>query len=219
MPAEKSVWRFKTKKEAIDTNSFGVGWNNSGEMDYLYGTFLDTEYTIYADEGVEFTIPNKNGKKDSGYKSWIIHPKYHLIKVTDKIMVKTSDSSTPRPDAQDTPIFDIDRLAKEIDVIFQEQLSISEAKYEAQASSITEGSLNKFEDLLEDTYQKYASEVDAIFPTIKDKLFEEFSKGRTTLVLPSKEEITVEHMDHPELESVMESLHYQRKAMLVGPAG
>lgn len=124
------------------------------------------------------------------------------------------------------PDFDLERLSKEIDAVFQMKFKIGLDHVTEQSSRLvrdTDSKLTKMfanTDLeIRDLVSNYKEKIDAIFPEIKDRLLEEIAKGRTTIVLPTGNEIYVQHMDHPEMERVVKSLTMQRKVMLVGPAG
>ena len=113
------------------------------------------------------------------------------------------------------PDFDLERLAKEIDAVFQMKFKIGLDHVEKGMDELVQEVDLDIRKLL----HTYKEKIDAIFPEIKDRLLEEIAKGRTTIVLPTGSEIHVQHMDHPEMESVVKSLTMQRKVMLVGPAG
>ena len=113
------------------------------------------------------------------------------------------------------PDFDLDRLAKDIDNIFQAKLE----KNIKDLRNDTTALLHGVDDKLTEQFTEFKQRVDSIFPDIKEKLIEEIKGGRTTIVLPNIQEITVGHMDHPVTENAIKSLQLQRKLMLVGPAG
>lgn len=115
----------------------------------------------------------------------------------------------------ETPQFDVDRVAKELDEIFQVVLKSSLEVFEGKSDA----EISNFKKELTKSIEEYKAKIAEIFPNIKDELLAEIAKGRTVLELPQGVEINIQHMDHPKLESVIKSLHYQRKAMLVGPAG
>lgn len=113
------------------------------------------------------------------------------------------------------PEFDLDRLAKEIDGVFQEKMRVKAELLDTESVKILE---KKNQELL-DLFASYNEQVKAIFPDIKEELLAEIAKGRTVIVLPNRSEINVQHMDHPEMVHVVESLALHNQAMLVGPAG
>lgn len=218
---QKYYWRFKTIAEHKKDGTFEIGWNGEGMMDYLYGTYLPEEFTAQADSGKKFQILNTGSEiSQKFHDTWTIVPEFHLTKhYTDTMAEADKSSKAVTPKTDGVPTFDIDRLANEIDGIFQVGLKETTKKHKEVAEEITSQALKSLQGGTEEKIEKYREEVEAIFPDMKDRLLEEFHKGRTILVLPDKSEIKVEHMDHPVLEAVMQSLHYQRKAMLVGPAG
>lgn len=217
---QKHYWRFKTIAEHKEAGTFEVGWNEEGMMDYLYGSFLPEKMEKYAESGETFQLLNTGSEiSQKFHDTWSIIPEIHLTKVYSKDMEEDKSTKAVTPKTEGVPTFDIDRLAKEIDGIFQENLKTTAKKHTEVAEEITSQALKSLQGNTEEKIEKYKEEVEAIFPSMKDRLLEEFHKGRTILVLPDKSEIKVEHMDHPVLEAVMQSLHYQRKAMLVGPAG
>lgn len=217
---QKHYWRFKTIAEHKEAGTFEVGWNEEGMMDYLYGSFLPEEMEKYAESGETFQLLNTGSEiSQKFHDTWSIIPEIHLTKVYSKDMAEDKSTKAVTPKTEGVPTFDIDRLAKEIDGIFQENLKTTTKKHTEVAEEITSQALKSLQGGTEEKIEKYREEVEAIFPSMKDRLLEEFHKGRTILVLPDKSEIKIEHMDHPVLEAVMQSLHYQRKAMLVGPAG
>jgi len=113
------------------------------------------------------------------------------------------------------PEFDVDRVAKELDGVFQSVLTgkISTLDNEAKVR------VSKFEEELDVALKVYGKEIQTIFPEIKQRLLDEVIKGRAVIVLPDSAEVAISHMDHPEMENVVKSLHLHNKAMLVGPAG
>jgi len=113
------------------------------------------------------------------------------------------------------PDFDLDRLAKDIDDVFQKQLERKISELRLDSNKL----LHEVDDKLTEQFTGFKQRVDSIFPDIKERLVEEIQRGRTIIVLPSTQEINVQHMDHPVTEGAIKSLQLQRKLMLVGPAG
>ena len=114
-----------------------------------------------------------------------------------------------------TPEFDYDRLAKEIDTIFQDKYKRASRNLEDTTSQILAKRDKEFEAIIKE--KKNA--VRNILSNIREELIAEVAKGRTTIVLPSTQEINITHTDHPKMEAVVQSLSLFNKAMLVGPAG
>jgi MoxR-like ATPase len=113
------------------------------------------------------------------------------------------------------PDFDLDRLAKDIDGVFQAKLENNIKDLRKDSTKL----LNEVDDKLTEQFTDFKQRVDAIFPDIKERLVEEIQRGRTIIVLPNAQEVNVQHMDHPVTEGAIKSLQLQRKLMLVGPAG
>lgn len=211
----KSYWRFKTEKEL---GLSAIGWNDEGKMDYLFGTILPEDMEPFAEAKTGFLLENKN--TSIANQNWWIDPS-HLIKVDSSMKEESLTDALlkPKEEVSNQPIFDIDRLAKEVDDLFQSKVSSKTEELLQYTGAVTEAQLGEFRSKVLDSLEDYQKEVDQIFPGIKSRLLEEMQKGRTTIVMPDKTEITIEHMDHPVLEEVMQALIQQRKAMLVGPAG
>jgi hypothetical protein len=117
--------------------------------------------------------------------------------------------------SQAVPEFDLDRLAKEIDTIFQDKLKDSILAFDVDVSKSSDEWRLELQNILKEHKDaaKYAAR------NMRDKIMEEIVKGRTTIVLPNTSEIEIQHMDHPKMEDVVKSLVIQKKTMLVGPAG
>ena len=148
------------------------------------------------------------------------------MKEKEMTLAKALSANRTETRSEAVPNFDLERLAKEIDAVFQMKFKIGLDHVTEQSSRLvkdTDSKLTKMfanTDLeIRDLVSNYKEKIDAIFPEIKDRLLEEITKDRTTIVLPTGSEIHVQHMDHPEMESVVKSLTMQGKAMLVGPAG
>lgn len=190
------VWRFKTKEEFIRDGHWDaekgtpVGWNSGKKMNYLMGQRIDSSlHGICQSHGV------------IGVESW-------KIGGSDYVCVDEEFVVTGTPEA---PKFDFERLATEIDGMFQSKLVEAKSKHDV----ITRG----FNTALESNFNTYKNKVHEIFPSIKDSLIAEIQRGHTTIVLPDHREIAITATDHPKLKDVILSLEMQRKAMLVGPAG
>lgn len=225
MSKTKTIWRFKTKDEMLISGGFR-NWNDEGYMDYLFGSYLPQEYELFAEKGVDFNIPNTDkASKELGKSVWEILPKDHLVKEsfeTEKSMQTLTEALLPSDKSkshQEVPVFDIDRLAGEIDNLFQNQLKERTDQLVDFSEAISTSTLADIRTKADVLVNDYEQEVEKIFPTIKDRLIEEFRKGRTSIVLSDKKEIIVDAMDHPVFEEVMLNMLEQKKAMLVGPAG
>lgn len=225
MSKTKTIWRFKTKNEMLMSGGF-KNWNDEGYMDYLFGSYLPQEYELFAEKEVNFNIPNTDkASKELGKSVWEILPKDHLVKEsfeTEKSMQTLTEALLPSDESkshQEVPVFDIDRLAEEIDGLFQNQLKERTDQLVDFSEAISTSTLADIRTKADVLVNDYEQEVEKIFPTIKDRLIEEFRKGRTNIVLSDKKEIIVDAMDHPVFEEVMLNMLEQKKAMLVGPAG
>ena len=224
--SKKNYWRFRTKTE-MSSSTLASFWNGDGLMDYLFGTFLPEEYEPFADEGCDFKLTNTNPDLSSSH-SWIITPGLHLVKESVGVVAGGEPSgsltdtllkggATSKAVAQ--PVFDIDRLAKEIDELLQIELKNKTEKLLDFSDAVSNNTLADIKNAADVEVNNYKLEVEKIFPAIKDRLLDEIRKGRTVIVMPDATEITVEHMDHPVLEEVMQAMLQQKKSMLVGPAG
>jgi GTPase SAR1 family protein len=114
--------------------------------------------------------------------------------------------------------FDLERLAGEIDEVFQE----TQTKYIENSSTI----LSSYEELLKEKTDKlkeeYISETSNIINNIKEDLFQEFNKGRSIINITigdTNVSANVDHLAHPIYEKALQTLVFSKKLMLVGPAG
>jgi hypothetical protein len=114
--------------------------------------------------------------------------------------------------------FDLERLAKEIDEVFQE----TQGKYIENSSNI----LSSYQELLEEKTEKlkeaYFTETSRIVSNIKEDLLQEFNKGRSIInitVGDTTVSANVDHLAHPIYEKALKTLVFSKKLMLVGPAG
>ena len=129
---------------------------------------------------------------------------------------ETLDVARKQGKVQEDPIeFDLDRLAEDIDGVFNKVLE----NHIENLDTLQNNKFEEFSESIEEQMQIYGESIEAIFPEIKQRLLDEIAKGRTIIVLPDATEINVLHSDHPKMESVIKSLHLHKKAMLVGPAG
>ena len=208
------AWRFKTKEEFIKENLWdhinGVpaGWEVNKSMNILLGTPLEERFESRCDSSKMFQYTG----------GWMIKPIHYTAKpIHTGTAPKNPTATTAQVDTiivpgdEKPPKFNKEKLAKEIDEMFQEKLK----KTIETNKELLESSTNTTKYLVE----KYKKEVDAIFPDIKNALIAEIQRGHTTIILPSLAEIRIQEMDHPKVKDVIQSLHLQRKAMLVGPAG
>lgn len=114
-----------------------------------------------------------------------------------------------------TPKFDIERLAKEIDGIFQDKLKDKLLLFDKDISKTSD----EWRLELQENLKKHQDAAKKAAKNMRDKILEEISKGRTTIILPENVQIEIQHMDHPKMEDVISSLSLHHKVMLVGPAG
>lgn len=113
------------------------------------------------------------------------------------------------------PKFDLDRLAKEIDELFQNTLGDKTLLFDNEISK----TMNEWRVEMETSIKEYNKAAKNAAKNMRDKIMEGISKGRVTLVLPDQKEVVVEHMDHPKMEDVVSSMTMHGKVMMVGPAG
>lgn len=116
----------------------------------------------------------------------------------------------------ETPEFDIERLAKEIDEVFQNKQEKSFKSFDSETNQI----IKKREQELDRIVNQKKEAVREVFSDIRGELLQEMQRGKSQIILerggPS---ISIGHLDHPKMEDVIQSLYLTRKAMLVGPAG
>ncbi len=113
------------------------------------------------------------------------------------------------------PEFDLVRLASEIDNLFQNTLIAKQNDFDKNISQTSDEWKVELQALLI-AHKALAREA---VESLRDKMIVEIERGRVTIVLSPTREFNVQHMDHPEMANVVTSLHTQKKAMLVGPAG
>lgn len=111
---------------------------------------------------------------------------------------------------------DLDRIAKEIDTVFQKISLDSLVSFEKDSTSLSIEALKDIEEIVEESKILVKKTVNSIREEIKKELLE----GRATIVVNSSNtNISVGENDHPEMENVILSIVQQDKSMLVGPAG
>lgn len=211
-------WRFKTKEEFIRENlwvvsdDFPKGWNNKKLMNYLLGTEISDIYHTQCEQGATFKFDGRWTVTKDAYKKVM---QSEFSSNVPQLVVPGNSSSQSRVQEQyvseELPQFDLDRLAKEIDTLFQEKINHTCEVHNELGYNF----LLKTEEKIE----HYREQVDKIFKDIKESLIAEIQRGHTTIVMPNLQEIDIQHMDHPEMKNVIVSLVNQKKAMLVGPAG
>lgn len=113
------------------------------------------------------------------------------------------------------PEFDLDRLAQEIDEVFQNTASKEIEAFNNSSSQIVE---KRAEELAKIVKEKKKAVRD-LLSDIKGELIAEISRGRTEIIVNNTSSIEVEHLSHPKYEAVIKTLLLTKKAMLVGPAG
>ena len=135
------------------------------------------------------------------------------VKTVEKEL-NTARNSGEYSDTQ--PSFDVDRVAKELDNVFskvyKDHLQKTEANKQQHLQALENISKNKISEFR-------AIILNDVLPNIKDALIAEIEKGREVIHLPDSREISISNTDHPKVSDVIKSLHMQKKAMLVGPAG
>lgn len=115
----------------------------------------------------------------------------------------------------EVPEFDLDKLAREIDEVFQEKMDTAIDSLEGNSKIILNGSVTEISAIITKAKDKLKGEL----TDLKQMILGEMSKGRSVINLPEGITITTGVLDHPKVEDVVKSLSQQRKAMLVGPAG
>ena len=196
------MWRFKTKEEFVKENNwvfsihniaggYPKGWSSDGSMNNLLGTKVPSEFYSKCDNRRMFQFDGK------------------VIKNTD--YVGTDSSSFPATTLGENVFFDIERLSKEIDLVFQESLKESKESLEEQCDNMRDYA-NEIVSLVKSNFRNILEES-------KDLLLAELAKGKVTINLSDSVHIPVLHTDHPAMVDVVKSLHLYHKAMLVGPAG
>lgn len=123
-------------------------------------------------------------------------------------------------DEQDKmPVFDLDRLARDINQEFQGILKTQENAFEHATKNIVDNRAKELDRLVQEKKNLIRAEL----VNSKEELIAEIQKGRTTIVIgdttANSMTITARSGDHPKLESVVKSLVLSKKAMLVGPTG
>lgn len=200
------IWRLKTKEEFIADNRWNditgapVGWNAQKKMNHLIGQRVDQSEYISCKEGRPIIV----GKWRVGATDYVCVDEEFRVGPGPVI-------SNPETGESSQPMFDLERLAKTIDDMFQVKLDNSQKTHLAI--------LKYFQEGLKKEYASYEEKLDHLFPDIKESLIAEIQRGHTTIVMPDHSEIAIQAMDHPKMKDVMMSMHMQRKAMLVGPAG
>lgn len=206
------TWRFKTKEEFkrdglwIDSKGIPQGWNKSGNMNYLLGKELIPEVHHLCERGETFK-----------YDEWKITSDHYTSVIIDSQSATTIRPQQPQaftpPNSQYQagPNFDINRLAKEIDEMFQKKINEATSRH----TNISDSALKRAKSDMD----KYQQDVQKTFKDIREQLLAEVTRGHTTIVLPDQMQINIQHMDHPKMVDVIKSLNMQKKAMLVGPAG
>lgn len=116
----------------------------------------------------------------------------------------------------ETPKFDIERLAREIDEVFKNKQEKSFRSFDSETNQI----VKRREQELDKILKQKKEAVREVFSDIRGELLQEIQRGRTQLILERGGPcISTGHLDHPKMEDVIQSLYLTRKAMLVGPAG
>lgn len=105
--------------------------------------------------------------------------------------------------------FDIERLASEIDDVFQEKVE-KNIDYFRQTG----------DQIILDNLEVYRSIIAETIKNSRDALFKEFEKEVCVITIPEKNlEVNIGRNDHPKFANVVQSLSLTGKALLVGPAG
>lgn len=107
--------------------------------------------------------------------------------------------------------FDIERLAKEVDGVFQEKFKKGE--------QVIEQNIQDFDKLCKKNLEVYRKDVGEVITTNIDVVLQELQKGRSVIHIDNGPPITINQMDHPQTEDVIKSLVAHKKILLVGPAG
>lgn len=209
-------YRFKTEEEFKQSglwdivNGTPVSWNKNRLMNHLMGKDIPTNYHGLCRAGEKFIIEDFM----SPDRKWNITSMHYTSYESEESVLPQQFSrmeQSRRESLTPGPMFDIGRLSKEIDDLFDKKLT----EAVNQHSEITTYSLTSAKAQMTD----YLKKVKDTFKDIREELLAEVSRGRTTIVLSESQHIDIRHMDHPKMEDVIKSLHLNHKAMLVGPAG
>ena len=210
------TWRIKTEDEFKKENLWNfefqtpIGWSSHGKMNYLLGTKIPESSYEACEKHTIVWIDNWRINSDS-YTSSEVN---HAIVPTTANPVIVDDEGAPR--------FDINRLAKEIDSLFQkvlkkstEECTVSVNETKSTCNELVSSAKIETQQLI----KKYREEIATIFPNIKEELIKEIQKGRTILSFADNTVIPIQDTDHPKMKDVIVSLKMQKKVLLVGPAG
>ena len=199
-------FRFKTKEEFkreglwIDAKGVPQGWNKSGSMNYLLGQEIPTEYNEIC-----------NNKETFKCDDWKVTSDHYIQAPDLSSDIAISSPQPPNSQYQAGPDFNIGRLAKEIDEMFQKKLTETIKRHSTIADNAIMISRKEMDEYLRD--------VRITFKNIREELLMEVSRGHTTVVLPSEQRVSIRDTDHPKMVDVIKSLSLHKKTMLVGPAG
>ena len=194
-------YRIKTTEEFQEEGSWDSrhncprGWNTSGRMNHLLGQVLPDDYTKVCKQAKPIYISDT-------YGNWTIQPRDYTV-----VESESQPLAVPGTDL----VFDLARLATEVDDLFQTRLNIAIRKH----NDLLDAAIDKTQLQMTD----YLNSVNSTFKEIRTELLAELSRGRAVIQLGSSQSVSVQHLDHPEFEAVVQSLYLHHKAMLVGPAG
>lgn len=118
------------------------------------------------------------------------------------------------------PVFDINRLSKEIDEVVEDKLKFVDEKL----NSMAQGSAGAAKLITDSMLEGYKKDVKKVFGDIKEQLLEEVRQGRNVVNIVNGEGAVVNTLtehdnDHHKFNDVVKSLAIHHKVLLVGPAG
>ena len=199
-------WRVKTKEEFVTSGQwvtdmniprykgYPAGWNKQGLMNEMIGSKIPEELHENC----------KNGQSVRIGKYWLDKTHY-VSEQSVPLIVHTPDSTL------ENPKFDYSRLAKQINEHFQVRLNEATEKFDEKSKDFSDKTDKLISDLM--------GQIGHIYGSIREDLIAEVAKGRETIILPDSQEISIMHLDHPEMANVIKSINLYKKVMLVGPAG
>ena len=212
-------YRFKTEKEFKEQglwdsiNGTPASWNKNRLMNHLMGKEIPFKYHPFCRANEKFIIEDLLDSNRKWNVSSIHFTRYEKEGDTEVALHQpfTQQEMNRREHLEAGPTFDIGRLSKEIDELFDKKLEDAVNAH----GELSTHALHSAKTLMTD----YLKKVQDTFKDIRTELLAEVSRGRTTIVLNENQHVDVQHMDHPKMEDVVKSLHLNHKAMLVGPAG
>lgn len=118
------------------------------------------------------------------------------------------------------PMFNIDKLAQDIDAVVGDKLQFAEGKLNEMA----QGAAGAAKLITDSMVEQYKGEVREVFGNIKEQLLEEVRQGRAVVNIVDGSGailniLSEQENDHHKFQDVVKSLAIHHKVLLVGPAG